>query len=98
MGPVGVRKVSSAGKYSLASYELDEGNMGGDNLRIDSTHYYVAFNSSGAGGGERQWRQYIRERMGISNYKVVKKRVRDTYPGFVAQQVEGIIEIPGNTQ
>lgn len=88
------------GKYDLSSYNSDINSMGGDSYKIDSAHYYVVYNSRGDEGGEGKWHYFIQRNMGFSGseYKVLKKDVRETYPGFVAQQVEGIIRISGDTQ
>lgn len=86
---------STTDKYNLDYYKPGENTMGGNFMQVEEgkPYYYVAFNSRGADGGEEEWRQFIDETLQISEYQVaVGPRAKDTYPGFVAQQVEGIIK------
>lgn len=82
------------GTYDLSRFDVPANEFGGNFARVEEgkPYYYVVYNSKGADGGAEAWKQFINDTLRISEYKVVKREVRDTYPGFPAQQTEGIIK------
>lgn len=102
---VGSYAASSAVNEAASSGESEEGGLlnrfeapvdqfGGGFKQIDeSDRYYVVYNDKGADGCEKAWREFIATEMDISEYEVLEKRTKDTYPGFPAQQTEGIIKL-----